>query len=371
MRGNNVLGIIFAYVNGSLVPNLTQVRTMGSVPFAGRYRLIDFPLSNMVNSGINKVGVIPDPSYNSLMDHLGSGKAWNLSRKREGLYILPPSSAIKHSGTKGKIQSLSAIKGFLQSSIEEYVLLSDSDTVCNIAYSDAVKYHIDKNADITVIYHHGNTLEGVLESVYTFDPNGKALSLKVSDKATSDADICMRKYIIKRELLIDLVDECQSRNILSLDSGFMFKCLEEYNVFGYEFKGKVLPITSLSAYFNANMALTNAQVRNELFNPQKPIYTKVRDEMPAKYGLDAKSSNSLIANGCIIDGEVENCIIFRGVKIGAGCKIKNSVIMQDTVIGNNSKIEYVVCDKDVVIEKNSVVCGTANYHTYIEKGSVV
>ncbi len=370
MRGNNILGIIFAYINGEKVPNLTKNRIMASVPFAGRYRMVDFPLSNMVNSGINKVGVITNLNYQSLMDHLGSGKAWDLSRKREGLYLLPPFGA-EHFRTDGKVESLHSIRRFLQASSEEYVLLSDCDIICNINYLDVLNFHIEKNADITVIYRHGQSADNTSSCVYTFDPEGRAIKLKVSEKKESDVDLGMNKYLIRRTLLIDLVDECISTNVMNFDSAVLFKCIDEYKVYGYEFEGVNFQISTNENYFAANMALMNSKVRAEIFNPKKPIYTKVRDEMPAKYGLESKVENSLVADGCKIEGSVENCILFRGVYVGKNSKLKNCIVMQDTVIEEGAKLECVITDKNVLVEKNKEIIGSSKYHIYVEKGSVV
>lgn len=370
MRGNNVLGIIFAYINGERIPSLTEHRIMASTPFGGRYRLVDFTLSNMVNSGINKVGVITDEKYQSLMDHLGSGKAWDLSRKREGLYLLPPFGA-EHTRTDGKIESLNSIKRFLINSLEEYVILSDCDTVYNMNYLDAIDYHRKNNADMTVIYTHGLSKKNIPTSKFTVDPEGRIIGLKICENGGVICDMSMGVYIMKKDCLIKLIEDCMSQNIMNLDRAVLFKCIQENNVYGYEFKGESFQITSNETYYSANMALMNAKIRRELFNPAKPIYTKVRDDMPVKYGLNADVKNCVIADGCEIDGQVENCVLFRGVKIGKGAKIKNCVIMQDTQIEDNADMNYIIVDKNVKITKNRVLAGESTYHVYVEKGSVV
>lgn len=370
MRGNNVMGILFAYVNEKRVSQLTTNRVMASVPFGGRYRLVDFPLSNMVNSGINKVGVITERNYQSLMDHLGSGKAWDLSRKREGLYLLPPFGT-DHTRSDGKVESLHSIKRFLYNSHEDYVILSDCDTVCNINYMAALKFHTENNADITVIYRHGNSPDGIASSIFTIDPENRARDVVVRDKGNMDCDIGMGMYILDRMKLISIIESCMGQNILDFDRTLILSCIQNLRVFGYEFKGQTFQITSLASYFAANMALMNPKTRNELFNFERPIYTKVRDDMPARYGLGSKVENSLIADGCVIDGEVENCILFRGVKVGKGAKLKNCVVMQDSIVGENGRLDYVMTDKNVVIEKNRTLMGSHTYPVYIAKDSLV
>lgn len=370
MRGNNILGIIFAYINGDRLPNATAHRIIASVPFGGRYRFVDFPLSNMVNSGINKVGVITDSNYQSLMDHLGSGKTWDLSRKREGLYLLPPFGA-DHQRTDGKIESLYSIKRFLQNSLEEYVLLSDSDAVYNMNYKEALAFHVEKQADITIIYRKGNTYDSVSSNILNISDEGKVKELRISEKAEDDKNIDMSLYLIKRTLLIDIVDECMGRNILRFNRGFLFKAIAQLNVYAYEFKGFYRQIVSRESYYEANMELMKHEVRQEWFNPKYPIYTKVKDEMPAKYGLNANVKNSLVADGCIIDGEVEDCVLFRGAVVGKGAYLKNCIVMQDTVIGEDVKMECVITDKNVVVNKGSELKGTSKCHSYIPKYSVV
>lgn len=370
MRGNNVMGILFAYVHEKRVSELTTKRVMASVPFGGRYRLVDFPLSSMVNSGINKVGVITEQNYQSLMDHLGSGKAWDLSRKREGLYLLPPFGT-DHTRSDGKIESLDSIKRFIYNSHEDYVILSDCDYVCNINYKDALKFHVDNNADITIIYRKGSSPDGISGSVYTLDPENRVRDIVVKDKDNANSNLGMGMFIIGRNLLIELVEDCMGRNMVEFERVVMQQCVANLRVYGYEFEGECFQITSLSSYFNSNMALMDPKVRGELFDPNSPVYTKVRDDMPAKYGLGSSVENSLVADGCVIDGEVVNSILFRGVKIKKGAKVKNCVIMQDAVVGENSMLNYVVTDKNVIIDKERTLMGYQTYPVYIAKDSKV
>lgn len=371
MRGNNVMGILFSNVHDDRIRELTENRTFGSVPFGGRYRLIDFPLSNMVNSGINKVGVITKHNYQSLMDHLGSGKAWDLSRKREGLFMLPPFGT-ENSAYSNRLESLSSINNFLSNSKEEYVLLNDCDIVCNIDFGDVIASHINNNADITVVYRYGNIPEKFGDaSVYTIDPDGRVRDMLVNPQVDGACNFGMSMMLIRRELLIKLVSECASRNLYNFKRDLLQRNISNYRIFAYEFTGYVQMICSTNSYFEANMSLMLPKVRSQLFNPERPIYTKVRDDMPARYGLGASANNSLIADGCVIEGEVENCVLFRGVKVGKGAKLENCVIMQDSVIGPNCRLNYVITDKDVVIRNDRSLMGFQSYPVYISKGSVV
>lgn len=371
MRSNNVLGIIFSNLHEDLIRELTAVRTTASVPFGGRYRMIDFPLSNMVNSGINKVGVITKHNYQSLMDHLGSGKSWDLSRNRKGLYILPPFGN-NDSEFSSRIETLLAIESFFKRSTEEYVLLTDCHTVCNIDYQDVLSKHIQNNADITVIYKKGLLPEKLFKpAVYEVDSTGRVTTMLINPHNASEYNYGIDMTLIKKDLLMELLYECKSRNALDFKRDIIQSNVSKYNIFAYELKGFSATITSIVSYFKANMALMNSNIRKELFNSQNPIYTKVRDDMPTIYGLGSLCKNSLIANGCIIEGDVENSIIFRGVHIGKGTKVSNCVIMQDTQIGENSNLSYVISDKDVIIKNERSLMGYSSYPVYISKASVV
>ncbi len=370
MRGNNIMGIIFSNLHEDLVSELTEVRIMGAVPFGGKYRLIDFPLSNMVNSGINKVGVITKSNYQSIMDHIGTGKAWDLSRKQGGLFMLPPFT--NTNDYSGRMTTLNAIRPFLENSTEEYVVISDCDTICNIDYQDVCSKHLANGADITLVYKR-DVIPAKLHdpAVLSFDSKGKVIDVLIDSNVTGSCSFYMNMMFIKRELLIELVDKCISKNTLNFKRDIIQGEYKNLNVYGYEFKGFSPIITSMSNYFNANMSLMDEEVRKDLFNSSRPIYTKVRDDMPTKYGLGSSVKNSLIANGCTIEGEVENCILFKGVHIGKGTKVSNCVIMQDTKIGADSSLSYVIVDKDVVIKNERTLMGFLSYPVYISKGSVV
>lgn len=371
MRGNNVLGLIFSNMHEESVRELTENRTMGSLPFGGRYCLIDFPLSNMVNSGINKVGVLTKSHYQSLMDHLGSGKAWDLSRKREGLFLLPPFEAqLLNSGSR--IESLSSAQSFLQNSKEEYVLLTDSNFVCNIDFSEVLSFHMEHQADITLVCRHGKIPEKFASpAVCVADSEGRVKDLLISPQTEDECCYCMNMMLVRRELLLRLVADCISRNRCDFERDFLQRNVEYYRVFAYEFKNFARAVCSGVAYFEANMALMDPEVRSQLFDPSRPIYTKVRDDMPARYGLGASVSNSLVADGCVIEGEVRNSVLFRGVHVGKNTVVENCVILQDSVIHDNSRLNYVIADKNVRIKESRSLLGFKSYPVYIAKGSVV
>ncbi|MDP4119523.1 MAG: glucose-1-phosphate adenylyltransferase subunit GlgD, partial [Bacillota bacterium] len=346
MRGNDILGLILPNLNEELIPELADRRTTGSVPFGGKYRLIDFPLSNMVNSGINNVGVITKHNFSSLMDHLGSGKAWDLSKRRGGLTILPPySSGINRFDTV--IESIYSVIGYIEHATEEYVLLCGCDTVCNIDYSLVLASHIKNEADITLVYLYKELPDKYYDPiVLNLDENKRATEILIDPKIDGKCNYGINCILIKRKLLIELISDCMSKNKLNYKRHLLQSNVDELKIYGYEFTGYAATITSTLSYFYANMSLMDPIVRRELFNRMSPIYTKVRDDMPCKYGLLSSVKNSLVAQGCVIDGEVENSVIFKGVTIAKGAKVSNCIIMQDTTIHENSSLSYVICDKD-------------------------
>lgn len=371
MRGNNMLGLIFSNMHEEQLHDLTENRTMGSVPFGGKYCLIDFPLSNMVNSGINKVGIITKRNYQSLMDHLGSGKSWNLSRKREGLFILPPFEAELYK-PNDRIELLASAQTFLQNSKEEYVLLTDSNMICNIDYAAVLARHVQTKADITVICRTGKIPVGMAApAVYTAGPDGLVRDMLIAPRTEGACCFGMNMMLIRRELLIRLVSDCVSRDLSNFKRDLLQRHLSNYQVYIYEYRGFAKLVCSGIAYFEANMSLMLPDVRAQLFDPRRPIYTKVHDDMPARYGLGAVVTNSIVSDGCVIEGEVRNSVLFRDVHVGKGTKVENCVLLQNTAVGTDCRLNYVIADKNVLIKNGRSLLGFESYPVYISKKSVV
>ncbi len=371
MRGNNIVGIIFSNMHDEMVRELTDTRTMGSVPFGARYRLIDFQLSNMVNSGITKVGVITKSNYQSLMDHLGSGKAWDLSRKRQGLFILPPFGR-GNALYKSRVEALSGISGFLKHCKEEYVLLTDCDVVCNIDIQAWFAKHISSGADVSMPYKRGVLPEKMDDSlVFKMDEQENIHEILFNPVQEGECAYGLRMWMMKREFLMKIVSDAYSRNQLSFERDILQQNIGRFSLVGHEIKTFTGVISTVNDYFAANMSLLQSGVRRELFRDAKPIYTKVRDDMPARYGLGSHVSNTLIADGCVIEGEVENSVLFRGVHIGKNVKVSNCILMQDTQVGDNAALSYVITDKNVVIKHDRSVSGYSSYPVFISKRSIV
>lgn len=372
MTGNNIVGIIYSSMYDECLSEMTGLRTMGSVPFAGRYRLIDFALSNMVNSGIEKVGVVTKSNYQSLMDHLGTGKPWDLSRKTEGMFILPPFSSAGNNGIyNGRVETLKGIMGFIGRSTEEYILFSDCNTVLNLDVNELMKFHVNNNSDITVVYKNGKRPN--LDNTMTFDVknNGRIVKVAISPENDGDVDYSMNIVLMKKALLERLVKDAVSMNHEFFERDIIQANIEKLRIYGFRVDGYAKTIDNMKSYFNANMDLLNIEHCDQLFCAENPVYTKVRDDMPAIYGLGSTVKNSLVASGCVIDGHVENSILFRGVRVEKGAVVKNSILMQESFVASGSSLNYTVTDKTVVITPNKILSGAANYPMYIGKGIVI
>lgn len=372
MTGNNIVGIIYSNIYDECLSEMTGLRTMGSVPFAGRYRLIDFPLSNMVNSGIEKVGVITKSNYQSLMDHLGTGKPWDLSRKTEGMFILPPfASAGNKSFYSGRVEALKANMGFIARSTEEYILFADCNNIVNIDIDELMDYHTDKAADITIVYKHGKCPRLQNNMAFSFDDDSRVKMVAMSPASDTIVDYSMNIILMKKSLLQRLVNDAVSMNHESFERDIIQSNVEKLRIYGFEAKGFSLTVDSMQSYFDANMQLLDPDNCKQLFNRERPIYTKIRDDMPAIYGLGSSVKNSLVANGCIIDGEVENSILFRGVRVEKGAVVKNSILCQGSFVASGSSLNYTVTDKSVAITPNKNLSGAEDYPVYVGKGIVI
>ena len=367
------LGIIFTNIHDKNIPELVRIRTLGSIPFGGRYRLIDFPLSNMVNSGIDTVGIITKNNYRSLMDHVGSGKDWDLARKDGGLIILPPFGDFGNDSLyTSRLEALKGVTNFLKRADEEYVVMTDCDSVCRMNYNEILDYHIRNRADITLVYKKQVPDTSSEEATTTFSLfENRIISLSRSgDPDGKKANVFTNVFIMKRTLLLSIVIDSISRGKRHFMMDIIADNLKSMRIYGYEHKGFFAGITSFQAYYDSSMSLLKPENRAELFG-DRSVYTKVRDSAPTKYGSDPIVKNSLIADGCIIEGKVENSIIFRGVKVCKGAVIRNSIIMQDTVIGENALLNCIIADKSVSVKDRRVLSGAEDHPFYIGKGMMV
>ncbi|MFR1832373.1 MAG: glucose-1-phosphate adenylyltransferase subunit GlgD [Lachnospiraceae bacterium] len=374
----NALGIIFPNSYDSLVPELVSERLMASIPFAGRYRMVDFILSSMVNCGIDNVSIIVRKNYHSLMDHLGSGRAWDLVRKNGGLNIVPPFAEKTVKVFNGRVEALASILDFLIDQKEKYVIMSDANIAVNFDFKAMLDAHIASGADVTVAYKSEELPRSAVDSknvhqdlYYTLDiENGHVTEININEKSSGIQNFSMNIYIIERELLIEQIRNAYVHGYVYFERDILAPQIHSLNVQAFEFTGYTARICDIKAYFDENMKLLKEENLDALFSPS-PIYTKIRDDNPTRYIAGAKAKNIMAADGCVIEGEVENSILFRGVKVAKGAKVKNCVLMQDTVIEEGAKAEYLITDKNVTITAGKDVKGSDTYPFYVFKHQVI
>lgn len=369
----NVLGLVFANMHDTTLGDMTKNRTMGSVMFGGRYRLIDFPLSNMVNSGISEVGVITKSNYQSLLDHLGSAREWDLAGKKGGLYILPPFGNVESTLYRGRIEALYGAMSFIKHSRAKYVILSDCDVVTNIDYKPIVAAHIESGADITAVAHTGvySSDDIKTSTVFNVDADKNVTSVLINPDISGTCTTSLNVFVMSMDFLIETVNDAMARGNVSFERNILQEKCRELKIKIYEYDNYFSKLNSPESYFKSNMALLEPENARKLFVPKRSIYTKVSDNAPVKYDLDSKVSNSLVADGCIIEGEVENSVLFRGVKVGKGAKVKNCILMQGTVVGDNAELNYLITDKNVSICENHILTSSPQYPMYVGKGASV
>ena len=369
-----LMGVINLNESEEYLGDLSRSRPLAAVPFAGRYRLIDFVLSNMVNSGITNVGIFVQHKYRSLMDHIRSGKEWDLARKRDGVFILPPAYTNNPmQAHRGDVENFYSNLDYLTKSRQKYVVIAGPDMVSNLDYRDALHFHKKSGAEMTVLYTKVNssTHDCMRATVLEIGDHGRVIDMTEHDGTNELQNISMKIFIMERSIFIELVKECISRGDYDFIKHCIIKNINHYKIVGYQHQGYVARINSIQSYFKHSMEVLNPAIRQELFFKAGLIYTKVKDEPPARYMIDADVSNALIATGCYIEGRVENSILFRGVKVHKGAYIKNSIIMQKGEIGPGVVLENVICDKDVHITANKQLKGECNYPLIIKKGQVI
>ena len=364
------LGVIFTNLHEENVPELVRRRTIASIPFGGRYRLIDFALSNMVNSGITTVGLMTSNNYRSLIDHIGSGKDWDLARKDGGLILLPPFSDKHDKLYTNRMEAICSLAGFLGRRKEKYVVLSDCDGVAKFDIADILDYHESKNADITLVSHYGKIGNRTDFTTITANDEGRVVDISLTPYTQKGlkADIFINLMVIDRLLLLSTIEDSITHGFKNFESDILLKQINSLKIYRYDFKGYYAGIDSMEAYYKHNMKLLEKEVRDELFGG-RDVYTKVRDSAPSKYGENALVKNSLISDGCVIEGVVENSILFRGVKVEKGAVVRNSIIMQDNIIGANTTLDCVITDKNVVISDRKQLSGCNKLPYFIQKGT--
>lgn len=374
----DALGIIFPNTYDSLIPELVSERLMASIPFAGRYRMVDFILSSMVNSGIGNVSLIVRKNYHSLMDHLGSGREWDLTRKNGGLNIVPPFAQKNIKMYTGRVEALASVLAFLKDQKEKYVVMSDANIAVNFDFKAFMDAHIASGADVTVAYSKEELPASAMKKndigtnmYYSFViEDRRVVTLDICSKESGVQNFSMNIYIMDRELLIEQISTAYLHGHSYFERDILAPQLDTLNVQAYQYDGYLARICDLKSYFDENMKLLDEKNLDGLF-ARDSIYTKIRDDNPTRYIGGAKVKNTMSADGCIIEGEVENCVLFRGVRIAKGAKVKNCVLMQDTVVEEGANLEYIITDKNVTFTAGKELKGSDSFPVYVAKHQTV
>lgn len=370
-----LMGLIYTGDNNDKLRELTAMRAVAAVPVCGRYRIIDFILSSMVSSGARRVGVITQKNYQSLMDHLGSGKEWDLHGKRQGLKILPPFVTTESIGRyEGFLDAIRSNISFLKRSTEKYVAVTDSGILYAAKFDDMLAAHKASGADITLMYADPDKIvrSGTGHCIKV-EADGRVTDLEANPITPSYDTTFMDAFIIRRELLIDLVDQSIAHAQYHFTRDLLMNAIknDRLKVYGWKNPGRAWCMDSIQSYFACSMDLLDPKVRGELFDPERPIWTKLRDEMPTRYTPGATVSNSLVADGCVVEGTVENSILFRGVHVHKGAVVKDSVVMQDGEILSGASVQGCILDKQVVIRGDVKLCAPTSYPMVIGKQTIV
>lgn len=379
MNNEEALAVIFANSYDALIPEMVSERLMASIPFAGRYRLCDFLISSMVHSGIDNISLIVKKNYHSLMDHLGSGQEFDLARKNGGINIVPPYAQKQIKVYEGRVEAIESLKGYLKKCTQKYVIMADANYVFNFGFRELIEAHKNTGADITAMYRKQEVPKVFLrpngnndEMYYTFDiDDGRIKKIYINDRDMGKVNFGMNIYIMEKEKLIRIVDDAFVHGYSYFTRDLMATNTDSLNIQAYEYTGYASQITDMKSYFEENMKLLDEDNREALFKSGNSIYTKIRDDNPTRYINGSKAKNVMVADGCVIEGTVENSILSRGVKIGKNAKVKNCILLQDTVIEDGANLEYVITDKNVRVSRNRSLTGNDSFQVYVAKGQTV
>ena len=364
------VGIILAGGSSTKMKELTKVRAAAAMPMAGSYRAIDFALSNMSNSGVSKVAVLTQYNSRSLNEHMNSAKWWDFGRKQGGLYVFTPTITSENNfWFRGTADAIYQNLDFLKRCHEPYVIITSGDSIYKMDYEEVLQYHMEKKADITIVCKR--LAEG--EDARRFGIVKMDEEMRVHDfeekPVVADSNIISTGiYIIRRRLLIDLIEECIEDERYDFVKDILIRYKNVKKIYGYLTSMYWTNITTVDAYYQANMDFLKPEVRHRFFKEYPEIYTKASDQPPAKYNPGAVVKNSLVANGSIINGMVENSIISKKVFLGKNSVIKNSIVLNNVYIGDNVYIENCIVESRDTIRANTRHVGEGSIKIVIEKG---
>ena len=369
----HVAGIIFA--NDGTVSALTEKRTMASLPFGGRYRQVDFALSNLSCAGIHRIGIVTRHSYKSLMNHIGSGEEWGLTMEQGGLEYLTPYSSSRISDYRGKLESLYSAMSFLHDGKEEeWIVMIDSAILSNLDLRKIIASHIQSGKDITIVTKKGVADgEKTLDLAVLLDSRGEIADIGVDYAAPAAYEASMDIFVLSKKWLIGQVKEHIARNLFHMDRDLVLGLWRsgQATIHIYSYDGIAMYNESLQQYFQNSLSLIDAKVRADLFGRSHPVYTKVRDRVPAYYAHGCTIENCAVADGCMLAGHAKNSILFRQVTLQPNATVENAVVMPGTVIGAGAELNYVILDKHVTVRPGVRLVGAPSCPIVVKKGEVV
>ena len=349
------IGIILAGGNNKMMKELSNKRAIAAMPIAGSYRSIDFALSNMTNSHISKVAVITQYNARSLNEHLSSSKWWDFGRKQGGLFVFTPTITADSSyWYRGTADSLYQNLHFLKTSHEPYVVIASGDGVYKLDYGKVLEYHIEKKADITMVVKKLDDKEDLKRfGLVSMSPEGRITEIDEKPIETNLTTASIGVYVIRRRLLIELIEKAAEEDRHDFVKDILVRYKNLKRIYGYKLDTYWSNISTVNSYYKTNMDFLDKDIRNYFFKEYPDIYSKVDDLPPAKYNYGANVKNSLVASGCIINGMVENSVLFKKVYIGNNSVIKNSIILNNTYIGDNAYIENCIVESNGTIKANT------------------
>ncbi len=369
----NALGIVFCDRYGNKTPKseLVHSRTAAAMPFAGRYRLIDFTLSAMVNAGIDEIGVICKENYGSLFDHIGNGKDWDLNRRKGGIKLLTPLARPEsHSAfTRGRLDALRSIKGYIADNNYDWIVFSFGGTVANLDLDAMLAQHIADDAYLTIAY--AQIPAGAGELILDIQKDHSVSAIRYQKEANVPGTYALGTAIIKKADLLEFLEEAEDNDYTNLNKELIQKHLEDKKVCGYAHTGYARIVDTIGEYYSANMEMLDPKNKAALFDAERPIFTKVKDSVPTLYDFGAAASNCLISDGCVIKGIVKNSVLGRNVTVEEGAIIENAILMQNTTIGKGARLSHIITDKNVTVHEGVELRGAETLPIVIGKGKQV
>lgn len=370
---SRVLGIVNCDSASSKDVAMLKYRSIGAVSFLGRYRLVDFVLSNMTNSGIQELKVLINENPHSIIEHVGSGSQYNLNSKRGKLDLLFPQEEYISPIYNTDVRILTENLRHIDNKLIDYIVIAPAHVLCSINYKDVIDAHIASGAALTVVYKNvtGADVHYLNCQCLTMDENKRVVKVETNRGNRKNRSVSLETYVVNREMFVNMLEVAAKESSLYTLKDVINELHEETFINAYQFKGFARCIDTLEDFYQANMELIDYDTARLLIKRDWPIYTRTNDSVPTLYTKDAEIRKSVISNGCEIEGTVENSVIGRNVKVKKGAVIKNSVVMADTTIGENVKLDGVVVDKDVVIKHPVSLEGTRDNPVYVKRGDII